>query len=444
LILARDSIFALATAAGRAAIAVLRLSGPDLSVVLARLIKPRPRPRQAALRAIFSADGVVLDEALVLWFPAPSSFTGEDVLELHLHGGAAVVEAVTATLLSHGLRPAEPGEFTRRAFEAGRLELSQAEAVADLVDAETEAQRAQALAQLGGALRDRYERWRDILIEASAFLEAQIDFPDEDIPDDVAACARAPLEALRQEIEDALADHRGERVRDGLRIALIGAPNAGKSTLFNALIGRDAAIVTDIPGTTRDVIEAPLVIDGFKVLIADTAGLRDTTDLVEAEGVRRARKWADDADLRLHLVAPGGDVPSQQGGGDDLVVWTKRDLQPVGAGERPGVISEFSVKSLSVSALEPAGLCELRAWLKAWVAERMTGRDFPAVTQQRHRGLLREASEHLARALVALKADPELAAEDVRLAARALARLSGRVDVDDILDRVFSSFCIGK
>jgi tRNA modification GTPase len=378
-----------------------------------------------------------LDEALVLWFPGPSSFTGEDVLELHLHGGAAIVEAVTETLLSHGLRPAEPGEFTRRAFEAGRLELSQAEAVADLVDAETQAQRAQALAQLGGALRDRYDRWREILIKGSAFLEAQIDFPDEEIPEDVAARARAPLEALLKEIEDALSDHRGERIRDGLRIALIGAPNAGKSTLFNALIGRDAAIVTDIPGTTRDVIEASLVIDGFKVLIADTAGLRDTADLVEAEGVRRARKWADDADLRLHLVAPDSETISQGGRGDALVVRTKSDLRP-----RP--ISEPQVKSLPVSAVEPGGLDELWAWLRVWVAERMAGRDFPAVTQQRHRALLRDSADQLLRALTVLSADPELAAEDVRLAARALARLSGRVDVDDILDRVFSSFCIGK
>ncbi len=378
-----------------------------------------------------------MDEALVLWFPGPSSFTGEDVLELHLHGGAAIVEAVTETLLSHGLRPAEPGEFTRRAFEAGRLELSQAEAVADLVDAETQAQRAQALAQLGGALRDRYDRWREILIKGSAFLEAQIDFPDEEIPEDVAARARAPLEALLKEIEDALSDHRGERIRDGLRIALIGAPNAGKSTLFNALIGRDAAIVTDIPGTTRDVIEASLVIDGFKVLIADTAGLRDTADLVEAEGVRRARKWADDADLRLHLVAPDSETISQGGRGDALVVRTKSDLRP-----RP--ISEPQVKSLPVSAVEPGGLDELWAWLRVWVAERMAGRDFPAVTQQRHRALLRDSADQLLRALTVLSADPELAAEDVRLAARALARLSGRVDVDDILDRVFSSFCIGK
>jgi tRNA modification GTPase len=384
-----------------------------------------------------SAAGEVLDEALVLWFPAPSSFTGEDVLELHLHGGTAIIEAVTETLLSHGLRPAGPGEFTRRAFEAGRLELSQAEAVADLVDAETEAQRAQALAQLGGALRDRYDRWRDILIEGSAFLEAQIDFPDEEIPEDIAASARAPLEMLLKEIEDALEDQRGERVRDGLRIALIGAPNAGKSTLFNALIGRDAAIVTDIPGTTRDIIEASVIIEGFKVLVADTAGLRETPDIVEAEGVRRARSWAQDADLRLHLVAPYGDIALQGGRGDELVVCTKSDLGPPAKPDARG-------KSLSVSTVEPGGLDDLRGWLKGWVSERMAGRDFPAVTQQRHRALLRDAAEQLARALSALAADPELAAEDVRLAARSLARLSGRVDVDDILDRVFSSFCIGK
>ncbi|HQR91337.1 MAG TPA: tRNA uridine-5-carboxymethylaminomethyl(34) synthesis GTPase MnmE, partial [Caulobacter sp.] len=297
-----QTIFALATAAGRAALAVVRVSGPATRNVVAALAGKVPPPRQAALRRL-KHDGVALDEALVLFFQGPGSYTGEDAAEFHVHGGRAVVEALLDALAALGLRLAEPGEFTRRAFENGKLDLAQAEGVADLIDAETEGQRKQALGQIGGALSQRYDRWRDLLVHALAMLEAAVDFPDEDLPEEVAARARPGLETLAAEIDAALSDvSRGRRIRDGYRIALVGAPNAGKSTVLNGLAERDAAIVTEIAGTTRDIIEVPLVLGGYRVLLADTAGLRETTDVVEAEGVRRARAWAHDADLRIWVV----------------------------------------------------------------------------------------------------------------------------------------------
>ncbi|MCA6297399.1 MAG: tRNA uridine-5-carboxymethylaminomethyl(34) synthesis GTPase MnmE, partial [Phenylobacterium sp.] len=295
-----DTIFAPATAPGRAAVAVVRLSGPRAGEALSALAGRRPAPRRAAVRKLKDAVGRVLDEALVLWMPGPASYTGEDSAELHLHGGPAVVAGVLEALAGLGLRLAEPGEFTRRAFENGRLDLAQAEGVADLIEAETEAQRRQALDQLDGALGRAREAWRSDLVEALALFEAAVDFPDEDLPEDVAARARPAIERLLTALKSALEGvERAERVRDGYAIALIGAPNAGKSTLLNALSRREAAIVTATPGTTRDVIEVTLQLAGYKVILADTAGLRDTLDEVEAEGVRRARRRAEAADLRL-------------------------------------------------------------------------------------------------------------------------------------------------
>ncbi len=303
-----ETIFALATAPGRAAVAVVRLSGLGTRAALEALGMRIPPPREARLRRLRDHGGEVLDDALVIWTPGPGSYTGEDAAELHLHGGMAVVDAVSGALLAAGARLAEPGEFTRRAFENGKLDLAQAEAVADLVEAETEGQKRQALAQLEGALGRRYEAWREGLLEALANLEAAIDFPDEELPANVAARARPPLETLEAELAQALegAD-RGERVREGYRIAIVGAPNAGKSSLLNRLIEREAAIVTATPGTTRDVIEAPLAIGGFKVLLADTAGLRETGDEIEGEGIRRAKDWANGAALRLWVVDRSAD-----------------------------------------------------------------------------------------------------------------------------------------
>ncbi len=440
----RDSIFALATAPGRAAVAVVRLSGSHVGEAVVRLAGPLPPARLATLRWLRSEDGGTIDQALVLWFEGPSSYTGEDSAELHLHGGRAVVEQVMSRLVELGLRMAEPGEFTRRAFENGKLDLAQAEAVADLVDAETASQAKQALDQLGGALSKRYDLWRETLLEALALLEAAVDFPDEDLPEDVAARAYPAMQALLVELDRALVDaDRGRRVRDGYRIALIGAPNAGKSSLLNALAERDAAIVTATPGTTRDVIETPLILAGYKVLLADTAGVRETIDEIEEEGVRRARRWAEDADLRLWVVDSRSADDAWRQVEDlvregDILVLNKSDLP----GERVDV--EFGGERVECSTWNIDDMDKLRDRLQARLVESLSGADFPAATRLRHMESLAAARGCLGRAL---STDPELIevmAEEVRLAARALSRITGRIDPEQVLGKVFSSFCIGK
>ncbi|HEY4032119.1 MAG TPA: tRNA uridine-5-carboxymethylaminomethyl(34) synthesis GTPase MnmE [Caulobacteraceae bacterium] len=433
-----DTIFAPATAAGRAAVAVIRVSGPDSSKILEMLAAPLPEPRRAVLRRL-EAGGEVLDEALVLWLPGPNSFTGEDSAELHLHGGRAGVEAVSRALADMNLRLAEPGEFSRRAFQNGKLDLTQAEAIADLVDAETDAQRRQALGQLEGELSVRYGLWRERLIQALARLEAAVDFPDEDLPETLQADVGARIGDLATELEAALADQgRGERVREGFKIALIGAPNAGKSSLLNRLVGREAAIVTEIAGTTRDVIEVPAVIEGFKVLFADMAGLRESTDPIEAEGVRRARAWAEAADLRLWVVDQSAPADLDEAvGPSDLLVLNKADLSSGTATGLP------VIETLWVSARTTVGMDALWSALSARV-KALTGGDFPAVTRLRHRRHLQDAASALRRGQIALARSPELGAEDLRHAAQALGRIGGRIDNEQVLDEVFSSFCIGK
>jgi len=443
-----DTIFAPATAAGRAAVAVVRVSGPRSEAAVLALGGDLPEPRRASVRRLYDGQGRPIDEALVLWFPGPGSYTGEDAAEFHVHGGTAVVGALVDALAGLGLRLAEPGEFTRRAFENGRLDLAQAEGVADLIDAETDAQRRQALEQLGGRLSEVQARWREALTEALAMFEAAVDFPDEEVPADVAARARPVLAELAREIEAAAADvARGERVREGYRIALVGAPNAGKSTLLNALVGREAAIVTAKPGTTRDVIEVPMVLGGYKALLADTAGLRDTDEEVEAEGVRRARAWAEAADLRLWLVdgssaeIPG--LPDEVGEGD-LCLIAKRDL-PVGpAGAWAAEVARrMGLAAAEVTARGPSDVAWLKQTLTEKVVEALGGAETPAATRLRHRELLAEAATRLRHAL-AQEEHLELAAEDVRLAARALDRITGRIDPEAVLGRIFSTFCIGK
>ena len=440
----QDTIFAMASGAGRAAIAVLRLSGPGTAVVLAGLCRPPP-PRRAALRALRDAGGAVLDRALVLWLPGPASYTGEDSAELHLHGGRAVIAAVAAALVAAGARPAEPGEFTRRAFLNGRMDLIAAEAVADLVDAETEAQRRQALRQLEGALGALYRGWAERLLVLMAQEEALIDFPDEDLPVEVAAAARAELAALRGEIAAHLNDaHRGERLREGLVFAIAGPPNVGKSSLLNALAEREVAIVAATPGTTRDALETRVVLGGVPVTLVDTAGLRATADPIEAEGVRRARAHAAAADLVILVTVAGADagavptgtlppatLPPGAAPPGALIVANKLDLGgavPAGA--------------LGVSVLRGEGMAALRAAL-ADAAARLTDQSGPPpLTRERHRAALEEAAACLARADGAPLA--ELRAEDLRAAVRALGRITGEVGVEDVLDRIFSRFCIGK
>lgn len=430
-----DTIYAAATAAGRAAVAVVRLSGPGTGAAVQAMAGPLPRPRFASLRTLRDASGGMIDRALLIWFPGPGSYTGEDAAEFHVHGGAAVIEALLTTLDAQGLRLAEPGEFTRRAFENGKLDLAQAEGVADLIEAETAAQRVQALQQLGGRLSDVQARWTEALTQALAMLEAAVDFPDEEVPTDVASRARPVIEALIAELDLAVADaDRGHRVREGYRIALLGAPNAGKSTLLNTLAGRDAAIVTATPGTTRDIIEVPMVLGGYKVIVADTAGLRDTDDAIEAEGVRRARAWGAGADLRIWLadgMDPGSSFDHARPG--DICLITKRDLGE-GVADLRG--EPFTVRS-------PNDVAWLERVLTATVVEALSGSEPPAATRLRHRDLLTEAADRLRQALTQDE-NLELAAEDVRLAARALDRITGRIDPEQVLGRIFSTFCIGK
>jgi tRNA modification GTPase len=444
-----DTIFALATAPGRAAVAVLRLSGPASPRAL-RALTPEPmRPRCAALRVLRAADGTTLDRALVLWFPGPASYTGEDCVELHLHGGAAVIDAVTGALLEAGLRLAKPGEFTRRAFENGKLDLDQAEAIGDLIDAESAAQARQALGQLEGALGRRYEAWRHALIDALAHLEGAVDFPDEGLAPDVAEGARSSLELLLADLDAGLADAgRGQRVREGYRVAIVGAPNAGKSSLLNAIAQRDAAIVTETAGATRDVIEVPLALAGYRVILADMAGIRDSGDEIEVEGVRRAKAWAYGADLRLWIVDQGASDGAWIDAAAlvrdrDLCLLNKSDL-PAGsdaaAARRVARDLGAEVLSLSVTTSDPAAL---RDRLTRRVVRDLIGGDFPAATRQRHRELLTEGRAHLGRALENLT-EPELAVEDIRLTLRALERIAGRVGPEEVLGRVFASFCIGK
>jgi tRNA modification GTPase len=439
-----DTIFALASGGGRAGVAVYRLSGPAAGRALVALAgRPLPPARRACRVRLADAGGEPIDHGLALWFPAPASYTGEDVGELHLHGGPAVAAALSAALLRLGLRPAEPGEFSRRAFSAGKLDLTQAEAIADLVAADTAAQRRQALRQMDGALARRYEDWRSRLLRGQAHLEAEIDFGDEDLPAGVAARARCDLAGLADEIAGHLADHRrGERMRDGLSVAIVGAPNVGKSTLLNCLAGREAAIVSANPGTTRDVIEVALDLSGYPVLVADTAGLREADESIEEEGVRRARARAASADLRL-VVFDASRRPMIDAAGvalinaDAIPIINKRDAA---AGAWPAAVG--GQPAVPVSALTGDGVDALLDGLAARAAKLLEGDGSPPLTRARHRALLGETEAALRRAVDATL--PELAAEDVRVAVGALGRITGRVDVEDMLDLVFGEFCIGK
>jgi tRNA modification GTPase len=381
------------------------------------------------VRALRDSDGELLDRGMVLWMPGPESYTGEDGAELHVHAGRAVIDAVADRLAALGLRPAEAGEFTRRAFLNGKLDLVSAEAVHDLVAAETSAQRRQALRQLEGALGDLYRDWSARLRGALARQEALIDFPDEDLPPEVEADLLASVQLLRNEIAVHLDDRqRGERLRDGLVFAITGAPNVGKSSLLNALAERDVAIVSATPGTTRDAIETRLVLGGVPVTLVDTAGLRDTTDPIEAEGVRRALARAAAADLVITVIEAGSSDGPDAG---VLVVANKSDIH-----------SKQNADQLEVSALTGAGIRELRARLTAEAIALTQSSGPPPLTRARHRTALVAASRWLVDAVDAV--EPELRGEAMRLALRALGTITGHIGVEQILDSIFREFCIGK
>jgi len=432
-----DTIFAMASGYGRAAVCLIRISGERSRIVLELMAGGLPEPRRAVVRVLTDpATGEPLDQALVLWMPGPRSFTGEDQAELHIHGGLATRAAVLRALgsLDH-CRAAEAGEFTRRAFLNGRMDLSQVEGLADIIDAETEAQRRQAMRQLGGRLGNAAEGWRESVLQVLALLEASLDFSDEgDVPHDLEAEILVMIDRIAREIGAAAANRSGERLREGLTVVLAGPPNAGKSTLLNALARRDVAIVSPIAGTTRDAIEVHCDLGGLPVVIVDTAGLRESGDLIEQEGVSRARARAQDADLVLWLVPPEGGEGAPPAARRLLIVGTKADLGQA----RPGC-------DLTIAAATGAGLPDLIRRLETEAASLM-GQGDAIVTRERHRKALERAHAALARgrAMLAGQGPLELAAEEVRLAARAIGEITGRVDVEDVLDRLFSSFCIGK
>lgn len=453
------TIYALSTAHGRAGIAIVRISGKAAHATLEALCGGKaPAPRLAALRALRDPHGgEILDRGLVLWFPGPSSFTGEDMAELHLHGGRAVIAGVLEALGSLGLRMAEPGEFTRRAFENGKIDLTEAEGLADLINAETASQRTLALSQAHGALRERYESWRASLLRAMAYVEASLDFSDEgDIAESAFSQALPEVRALLSELERALADgRRGEIVREGIQVAIVGAPNVGKSSLLNALAGREAAIVFDEPGTTRDIIEVALDLDGFPFVLRDTAGLRDTPSAVEQEGIRRALATAESADIVLVMLdasaphpgplSPGALLPWGEGQNERnaarkaIRVLNKIDLAP-------DLAAKAEAHIIPMSAKTGEGLNALKAALIAFARENYGAAEAPLITRARHRQEIERARSALAEFLACAEAgeEAELAAEHLREAADALGRLTGRLDVEDVLGQIFSEFCIGK
>jgi tRNA modification GTPase len=456
----RSTIFALSSGRPPAAIAVVRVSGPQARPVLEKLIGRVPAPRQAALARVREpGSGDIIDEGLALWFPAPRSETGEDMAELQLHGGHAVIAQVLDALGKiEGCRLAQPGEFTRRAFEHGKLDLTAVEGLGDLIAAETPAQRRQAFRQLKGLIGNRAEDWRKRLVEALALVEARIDFSDEaDVPEDLVAPAAQIARGLRDEIMTALADqHRGERLRAGLVVAIAGPPNAGKSTLFNRLARREAAIVSPYAGTTRDIIEVHLELDGYPVTLLDTAGIRESVEPIEQEGMRRARERAASADLVLWVTdvsvddRRNKDVAPRAEGVPLWLIKNKIDLVP---NQAKAAIDKTKTNNselefiFSISATRGEGLDAVSSALARFAADSFAGGEASVVTRARHRRTLEETVAAIGYALAEAAAkDPreELIAEELRRAATSLGRLTGRVDVEDVLDAIFRDFCIGK
>jgi tRNA modification GTPase len=439
-----QTIFALSSGRPPNAISVVRVSGAQARTILGSLARRIPPPRSATRALILDADQQPIDDAVVLWFPAPKSATGEDVAEFHVHGGRAVLAALFAALSSFdNTRAAEPGEFTRRAFENGKLDLTEAEGLDDLIHADTDRQRRQALRQLKGLLGDKARSWREQIIEALALIEAGIDFSDEgDVPAALIAPARAKIRALHAEITEVLAAQgRSERLRDGLVIAIAGPPNVGKSTLMNQLARREVAIVSPHAGTTRDVIEIQLDLDGYPVTVIDTAGIRTTDDPVEQEGVRRARARAADADLVLWLVEDNSHKPAVEGAAPVWMVRNKIDLDALNR-HVAGMGQSRGSRYFEISASRGDGLPELMAAVVSYAEDYFGPGEGGLIGRERQRTLLREAMDSLQCSME--QKGEELVAEDLRAAASSLGRLLGRVDVEDILDKIFLQFCIGK
>jgi tRNA modification GTPase len=438
-----QTIFALSSGLLPSAIATVRVSGPQAGKIVTTLAGKMPSPRMATRALLRDIGQRPIDDAVVLWFPNPASATGEDVAEFHVHGGRAVLAALFAALSAfENVRAAEPGEFTRRAFENGKLDLTEAEGLDDLIHADTDRQRRQALRQLKGLLGDRARDWRARIIEASALIEAGIDFSDEgDVPAELIAPALAKVKALLTEIEEVLAGQgRSERLRDGLVVAIAGPPNVGKSTLMNQLARREVAIVSPHAGTTRDVIEVQLDLDGYPVTVIDTAGIRETDDPVEQEGVRRARVRAADADLVLWLtdVSP---VTTQHDG--SAPVWMVRNKIDLGPGSRP-LADAPGQAVFHISASRGDGLQDLITALVGFAQNYFGGSESGLIGRDRQRKLLQETAASLRRCDQVVGQGEELAAEELRMAAHSLGRLLGRVDVEDILDVIFREFCVGK
>ncbi len=443
-----DTIYALASARGQAGVAVVRVSGPQAFESLKLLSDNKDIPFRKAIlcKLIRPVSRETLDQAITIAFNAPHSYTGEDVVEYHLHGGRAVIDGVLGALSEQkNHRMAEAGEFTRRAFENGKMDLTEAEAVADLIHAETALQKAQALSQMGGALTNMYEDWRVRLTKILAYVEAELEFPDEDMPDDILDTIRPQIETLSADIDVHLNDNRrGERLRDGIHVAVIGAPNVGKSSLVNALAQRDVAIVSDIAGTTRDVIEAHLDIGGYPVILSDTAGLRpdqignEGQDSIESEGIKRALKTAENADIRV-IVYDGTSKTLDEHSyalekqDNTIAIINKADQK---------VLLDHPDDLLRISVNDNENIAEFLSLLTKSIETLVGVSEAPALTRQRHREALTACRASLERCMNA--ALPELTAEDLRLAIRDLGRITGKVDVEDLLDVVFRDFCIGK
>ena len=441
-----DTIYSLSTGAGSSGVAIIRLSGSASEEVLKKLTrKQTPKPRLASLRRIHSpVNQDAIDEGIVIWFPGPNSYTGEDVVEFHVHGGPSITEEVLKSISTiSSCRIAEPGEFTRRAFQSGKMDLTSAEAVADLIDAKTIEQRRQALKQFDGQLAGLYDEWRKQLIDLLAYAESAIDFSDEELPENINKTIIHNILRIKDSITQHIDDKMiGERIRSGFHVTILGAPNSGKSSLLNRLATRDAAIVSDIAGTTRDVIEVQMNLEGFAVIISDTAGIRDAQNEVEVEGVRRARKSADEADLVV-VVFDALDLPniseitSTYITDKSLVLINKVDVL------EHTLPSEINGKEiLGVSAKTGEGFEEFQLKLNQDVKNYFRNNEQPVLTRVRHREALEEALVSLNRSSQAKL--PELVAEDIRLAVRSIGKITGRVDVEDVLDIIFNEFCIGK